>query len=110
MSKYLYGAIALMVLSLFSFLSYKNYSLGQDLAKTKEALANANTILDVQNKAIKEQELKLNEYKELREQESERLSNEYSKITLDSSKCESQIQAIENALDVFYNEHYKAGF
>lgn len=110
MSKYMFSLIAIMVLSLLSFLAYKNYDLSNDLTKAKESLANANTLLDIQNKAIKQQKLDLNAYKENRELENNRLNSGYAEIKIESNKCQAQLRAINKALDKFYIEHNKAGF
>lgn len=97
-------ALATLLLGLISFFAYNNHSLSKELTKTKEALAECNISIEVQNKAIEQIIVDTEEFEKKMQEESKRIETRYEYITLTSedSSCDLKLRNIDNALQTFY--------
>lgn len=109
MSKAAIIAISVAFITLIGFistLSVWNHNLGKENAKLKAELANASTLLDVQNKALEKQKLDTEAYKKQAKETKERIITRYQTITTPaqvSKDCQAELEAIKQALGIFYD-------
>lgn len=91
------------LLGFISTLSVWNYTQGKEIARLKSELANASTLLQAQNAQILQDKLDLEAYQAKAQEIRERVVTRYKTIALPAGKgCESELEAIKQALQVFY--------
>lgn len=106
---YVWAGIIGLLLIVIAFLTFNYVKLSKDYADCSASLANRDTILDVQNKQIEQQRVDIEKYKEVQPQVKEKIVTKYKTIDVTDIKCEAQLKSINNAIDLFYENHYKAG-
>ena len=106
MSKAVIIVVAVAFITLIGFistLSVWNYTQGREIAKLKAELANASTLLQAQNAQILQDKLDLEAYQAKAQEIRERVVTRYKTIALPAGKgCECELEAIKQALQVFY--------
>ena len=115
MSKATIIVVSLAFITLIGFistLSIWNYTQGKEIAKLKGELANASTLLDTQNKQILQDKLDLEAYQAQAQEIRERVVTRYINTHTKDKACEAQLNAIKNALEIFYtrSQNEKSGF
>lgn len=115
MSKATIIAVSVAFIALLGFistLSVWNYTQGKEIAKLKGELANASTLLDTQNKQILQDKLDLEAYQAKAQEIRERVVTRYVNTHTKDKACEAQLNAIKNALEIFYtrSKNEKSGF
>ena len=109
MSKAVIIAVCVAFITLIGFistLSVWNHNLGKENARLKAELANASTLLDVQNKALEKQKLDTEAYKKQAKEVKERIITRYQTITTPakvSKDCQAELESIKQALGIFYD-------
>lgn len=109
MSKAVIIVVAVAFITLIGFistLSVWNHNLGKENARLKSELANASTLLDVQNKALEKQKLDTEAYKKQAKEVKERIITRYQTITTPakvSKDCQAELEAIKQTLGIFYD-------
>lgn len=100
------------LLGFISTLSAWNYTQGKEIARLKGELANASTLLDTQNKQILQDKLNLEAYQAQAQEIRERVVTRYINTHTKDKACEAQLNAIKNALEIFYtrSQNEKSGF
>ena len=115
MSKATIIVVSLAFITLIGFistLSVWNYTQGKEIARLKSELANASTLLDTQNKQILQDKLDLEAYQAQAQEIRERVVTRYINTHTKDKACEAQLNAIKNALEIFYtrSQNEKSGF
>lgn len=108
MNKVAIIAISVAFITLIGFistLSVWNYTQGKEIAKLKDELANASTLLDTQNKQILQDKLDLEAYQSKAQEIRERVVTRYVNTHTKDKACEAQLSAIKNALEIFYTRN-----
>ena len=104
-NKILIGAGAVCFLAFITLLSglfYVNNKLSTQLAEYKERLSEADTLMDYQNKAIAQQEIDMTNYLKNEAERADKIEIRYKYIPTADSQCEAQLEAINQAINVFY--------
>lgn len=103
MKIYAICGVGIIFLGLVSFFAYTNYSLSNELVKTKEKLAECNVAIEVQNKAIERLKVDTEAFKQQMEEENKNIKERYAVLQKTTPKtCKQQMQKIDNALQIFY--------
>ncbi|SQB99539.1 Uncharacterised protein [Helicobacter fennelliae] len=98
------GVCVLAIIAYVGFISYKNNALNSEVAELREALANRDTILQMQNEAILQKALEVENYKKAQEQVKEKIITRYKTIQVDlgTTSCEAKLKALESQLNTFF--------
>lgn len=98
------GVCVLALIAYVAFISYKNNALNSEVADLREALANRDTILQMQNEAILQKALEVENYKKAQEQVKEKIITRYKTIRVDlaDASCEDRLNALKTQLDTFF--------
>lgn len=107
MSKAVIIVVCVAFITLIGFistLSLWNHNQGKEIAKLKAELAESSTLLQAQNAQILQDKLDLEAYQAKAQEIRERVVTRYQTIALPAknASCESELEAIKQALQVFY--------
>ena len=98
-NKYLITGIGFAFVSLVSGLFYYKNKYENALVK----LGSVENSLEIQNKAIKQKELSLEDYKNNLKDIETNIKSRYKSINVSHENCESELKEINKILEVFYN-------
>ena len=101
-------AILGILLGLFSFglcgyLSYKNNTLGAEVARLREGLSNRDTLIAFQNAQIQKNALDIESYKALQQESDTKIITKFQNVYISDKTCKQELESIKRLVSTFYD-------
>lgn len=94
--------LGFFIFGVCGYLSYKNNALSAEVSNLKEALANREALIEVQNAQIQQNALDLDNYKLNVQASNTKILTKYENVYITDKSCKKELESIRSLIDTFY--------